>query len=654
MAPADRALTAPRALVPAGERPADALGEARARLDAALAEVTALDAEVEALSAALAAFAAALEARLGAPDAEARRAAGLVRRLQALADGLVAEVERVKGLAGGTRRRRARKARGRHADHRLDRDRDRDLDPDLDLDRDADPDPDPDPDPDRDPDRDPEPAAADDEVPTPQSQAAALKRLYRRLARLLHPDLARTEAEQARLSSLMAGVNAAYAAGDLPALELLAEKVGAGEPPEGITDAERLAHLARRTEQLLRVAASLRRERERLARSQTARLHAEAAARAEAGGDWLAEGAAALAEEAREARADALARLAALPALCRALSRARKAIMDEQARKGGVLSRRPFDPLAESPLVRRSAERLERARAGAPARELARWLEAAAARAPWEAGLTLLAFLAEAAGARPPPSLGGPEGWAPVWERLRGGWPGAPDLAGALSRLPRHLVLGARAGRGEVLAGLQLADAGLAAGVRLALGHRGVAAVAREVLAALGPEARCEACRREVVARHLLRTRGLDEVNGLACPRCGAVLRSYWRYGEPEGLEALAPLAVEVGLTAEVPVRLGGTTLAFQLLPEEAAALTAAGLVARFEALYLAHCKVALPEGALWLAAGGKRLAPGAAVAGAGTLTLRLDAAAGTTSEGLVELLRARVERRFRPGGQEA
>jgi len=44
-------------------------------------------------------------------------------------------------------------------------------------------------------------------------------------------------------------------AGDLPALELIAEKVGAGEPPEGISDDDRLAHLARRIDQLSRVAA---------------------------------------------------------------------------------------------------------------------------------------------------------------------------------------------------------------------------------------------------------------------------------------------------------------------------------------------------------------------------------------------------------------
>jgi len=324
--------------------------------------------------------------------------------------------------------------------------------------------------------------------------------------------------------------------------------------------------------------------------------------------------------------------------------------MSELTRKGGGALRRPFDPLAESALVRRSAARLDRARAGGPARELARWLEGAASRQPWEAALTLLTFFAEAAGSRPPPSLVEAGGWTTRWDHLRQSWPGAPDLAGALARLPRHLVLGARAGPEEVVAGPQLADAGLGAGVRLALGHQGVAALAREVLAALGPAERCRACQAEVLARHLLRTRGLDEVNGLACPRCGAVLRSYWRYGEPEGLEALAPLALELGLVAEVALRLAGTTLAFQLLPEAAAGLTAGELLAHFEALYLAPYKVALPPEALRVAAGQKLLEPRAHVAGAGRLSLRVDGGAGTTGEALLELLRTRVERRFRPG----
>jgi hypothetical protein len=207
-------------------------------------------------------------------------------------------------------------------------------------------------------------------------------------------------------------------------------------------------------------------------------------------------------------------------------------------------------------------------------------------------------------------------------------------------------------GGGEVVAGLQLAEASLAAGVRIALTRDAVAARAREVLAALGPEERCGACRRTVLGVHLMRTSGLDERHGIACPRCGAVLRSYWRYGEAEGLEALWPLSRSLGLVAEQAVRLGGATLGFGMRPEEREALTARGLVARLEELYLEPCQVALPKGAVRVVGPGGAIEPRARVAGAGRVAFRVEAGAGTTAEGLVELLRVRIERRFRPGAE--
>ncbi len=633
----ERALAPRRALVPTGIPADDPVAAAKARLAAALEEVSAVDAEVEALSAALAAFALEVERRLAGPDAEARRASGLVRRLQALADGLTRELARVRGGASGpggpgAGRRRAAKEKAKERGRRGAAAEAAWGEPgEAGPARDG--------------------AAVLEEIPTLERQAAELKRLYRRLARLLHPDLAPDDAERGRLSGLMAAANAAYEADDLAALELMAEKVGAGEPPGELTEAERLLHLGRRAEQLERVAASLRRERERLARSQTARLRAEAGRRAEAGGDYFTESAAELVEEAGAARVDALARLDAVAGAARELTSARRKTMGEleRRRSGGV--RRAFDPLAESELVRRSVGRLERARATEPARALGRWLEAAAEGSPWEAALTLLAFLLEAAGERPPPAVATAAGLAERWERLRVGWPGAPDLAGALARLPRHLALGARAGREEVVAGLQLAEASLAAGVRIALDREAVAALARQVLSVMGPEERCETCRRQVVGLHLMRTSGLDERHGIACPRCGAVLRSYWRYGEAEGLEGLWPVARALGLVAEQTVRLAGVNLGFGMRPADRETLTARGLVERLEELYLAPCMVELPRGALRVAGPSGVLEPRARVSGAGRMVFKLGAEAGTTVDALVELLRVRIERRFRPAG---
>jgi len=647
-----RGLASRRTLVPGGGRPAGAVDEAQSRLAALLAEVGALDAEVESLSADLARFAVEVEQRLGPPDAALARAAGLVRRLRVLTEGLERERERVAGRgparsAAGRGRRGvvARPARG--------------LDPagaaEAGADGDAGLDGDQAPWSQETADG---PADEPVEVPTAEKLAAELKQLYRRLARLLHPDLAQDDGERRRLGDLMARVNAAWAAQDRTALELMAEKVGAGEPPGELGEEERLAHLARRIDQLERVAASLRRERDRLVRTETSRLWREAAARRSEGRDLLVEEAASLLGEAAAAAADALARLDAAARAARELGRERRrAMTDTMGKRGGALARRSFAPLAESALVRRSAARLDLTRAGAPARALARWLEEAATRSPWEAGITVLAFLLEAAGDRPPPAVAEAAGLAARWEVMRAAWPGAPPLAEALARAPRHLVVGARLGQEEVVAGPQLAEAGLAAGVRLALEHGAVARLARTVLGALGPEERCKACRKAVLGIHLLRTRGLDERHGVVCPRCGGVLRSYWRYGEAEGLEALAPYSLALGQVAELRVALGGATLGFQVLATQLEELTTRALLDRFAELYLDPYQAPVARQALRLMPVGRAgsragpLQPRAAVGGLGGLRLGLAPEAGLAEEGLLELLRTRIERRFRPGG---
>ncbi len=637
MASEARALAACTALTRGGEHRragVDPVAESEARLAAVLAEVTELDSAVEALSDALGEFSRRYERELAAPFVELQEAERLVRRLQVLEDEVLRLAARIRAgdLEPVSRRkasRAARRARRRQAARRSGA---------------------------------PDGAEADDEEteangtpddeaegpPELESEEAAVKRLYRRLARVLHPDLARDPAEAARLGELMARVNAAYAKRDRTALELMAEKVGAGEPLDDLSDSERLLHLECRIATLARIAASLRRERDRLEGTRTFRLREEALRREAQGGDYFEETRAEVAEEAAAARDDALARLGRLVKAARVLSRARNDVMSKIVKRGPTGARRVFDPLDESDLVRRGAAHLERQRATGPARDLARRLEEAATTEPWQAALTVMAFFAEAAGARPPDAVATAEGWAERWDLVRAPWPEAPDLARALGRLPRHLEVGVRAPPAEVHAGVQLAAPDLAAGVRIALERPSFAALARRVLAALGSRERCRGCGEEVIAIHLLRTRGLDELNGLACPGCAAILRSYWRYGEAEGLEALAPHALELRLVAEQPVRLAGATIGFQMLPGEHEGLTAAAVRHRFAELYLAAYEVALSPERVRVTAGGEPLAAGARVAGR-RLVLALDRGAGMTAEELLELLRARIERRFRP-----
>jgi hypothetical protein len=610
MSQEQRALALPRALGRAAGEGLDPGARAEAELRAAVDEVTRLDAEVEALSDALADFSRSYERALGGAFQDLAAAERLVRLLRALEDGLAALLERSRAGAAPPRspagRRRKRPAA-----------------------------------------REPEPPQEDDPPPEIEAVEVALKRVYRRLARVLHPDLAPDDAERARLGDLMARVNADYARGDLASLEVMAERIGAGEPPGELSEEERRAHRERRAAVLARVAASLRRERDRLLRSDTARLREDARGGAGEGGDPLAAARVEIEEEAQVAYADALHRLEHVFRAAKDLSRARSDAMTRIAKRGPTGARRAFDPLEEAAIVRMGAARLERQRATPAARELARVLEGAARSTPWEVALALLAFYAEDAAGRPPQALAAPPGWEACWARVCRTWPSSPSLARMLARLPPHLVLGARSQGAEVVAGVQLADASLLAGVRIAMERDSVAAIAREVLAGLGPEEDCPACGRGP-ALHLMRTRGLDERSGLVCARCGTVLRSYWRYGEADGLEALAPHALRLGLVAEATAQLAGTAIGFQMLPPERERLTVAGLRRRFAELYLAQYGLELPERAIGVARRKEVLPPGARVGVEGRLRFTIEAA-GVTAEGLLELLRARIERRFQP-----
>jgi len=622
-----------RTLAPAPTTGADPrLEGAERRRRAALAEVDALDAEVERLAADLGEFSRRYEAEMADPFAELARAERLVRRLQELEDE-VGRLARV--LSSGGDSLREGRARGRPGR--------------------PDPRPKPVPEPEGDEGEGDEGEGAGVEVEVLPDEAE-LKRIHRRLARLLHPDLAVDEAERGRLSALMARVNEAYTRRDRSALELLAERVGAGDLEGEISVEERIGHAEARARALEGIAANLQRERERLLGSATRRLWEEAARRSEAGGELLGEMRRELDEEAAEALRDARRRLERVFRRAADLGRLWRSTMTGLAVRGGGRGLKPFDPVGESPLVRRGVLQLERARAGAAARELARRLEEAADEAPWEAAAVLLAFFAEVA-RRPPESLATPEGWRGRWEAIRERWPEAPEFERLLGRLPGRLglELGMRASSGDVTVGLQLRSEDLFPGVRIALARKPVAEVARAVLAILGPRLPCPRCRRERLALHLLRTRGLDEVHGLVCPKCGSALRSYWRYGEVEGLEALGPLSLELGIISEQVVRLGPVSVAFQMLPFQLAALSASRLCALFAETYLSPYRLSLGRGAIRVRVGKRWLRGSARLPQRGVALDAWPGGGAPPAAELVETLRIRIAKRFRsPAPEEA
>jgi len=613
-------------LVPHAERPADRVAEAERALRAALEEVNTLDAQVDDLSARLEAFARAHDEALRGGYHSLELAERLVRKLRWLRDAVARLTAALDAPPPRPEKKKpAQKRRSRPA-----------APPSFEEEEE-------------------EPTAEEDleEPPPPEQEdeARALKRLLRRLARVLHPDLAQSDEERARLHHLMTEVNAAYDRADRTALEVMAEKVGAGEPLGPLTEEDRLGHLRKRTGVLEQAARSLRAEMDRLRATDTYRLLEEAEQRKAAGSDYLAETAKELAQEEKEALADAWARLRAVEQAARALSARREQRMKALTRKGRTgASLRAFDPVLESPLVRRGAARLERKAATSAARELARELEARLETQPWDVALTLLAYFCELAGG-PPESLETPDDWRARYDALRQRWPQAPTLEALLAQLPPHLELGLREqdqGKGAVHFGVQLRGADLLPGVTIALEHAPLAALARDALRLLGPRERCSACGETSESQHVLRTRGLDELHALVCPRCFAVHKRYFLFSRSDGLEALNPQALKLGLLQEAVVKLSGASIAFQLLEEERARLTAADLSRRLHDCYFAAYKVPVPPEAVQLFSGAKELR-GMDPIPPRPLTAKLDRRAGMKERAALELLRSRIERRFRP-----
>jgi hypothetical protein len=117
-----------------------------------------------------------------------------------------------------------------------------------------------------------------------------VRRLFRKLARQVHPDLATDPAERARRTELMAAANRAYALGDAEALQRLLDEWE--QSPESVTgtgpEAD-LARLERRVVQAAKRLSAIEEELRTLARSPMLRLYRDAGAAARRGRDLLAE-----------------------------------------------------------------------------------------------------------------------------------------------------------------------------------------------------------------------------------------------------------------------------------------------------------------------------------------------------------------------------
>jgi hypothetical protein len=99
----------------------------------------------------------------------------------------------------------------------------------------------------REPDKEPERRAVVDED---------ARRLFRQLARLIHPDLAGDPQERERRTNLMVAANDAYEQGDVAALERLLEDWHAS--PEAVTGSGAVAELERTLRRIAQVEAGMR------------------------------------------------------------------------------------------------------------------------------------------------------------------------------------------------------------------------------------------------------------------------------------------------------------------------------------------------------------------------------------------------------------
>jgi hypothetical protein len=131
----------------------------------------------------------------------------------------------------------------------------------------------------------------------------SLKTLFRDVAKRIHPDFARDEAEQRHFTLLMARANQAYGRGDFTALERLLDdhrEINASIAGEG--PAAELVRITRQIRHGQRDIAALDTERQTLLASEIAQLHLDAEAAAREHRDLLTELASTLREQVADAQ----------------------------------------------------------------------------------------------------------------------------------------------------------------------------------------------------------------------------------------------------------------------------------------------------------------------------------------------------------------
>jgi chromosome segregation ATPase len=130
-----------------------------------------------------------------------------------------------------------------------------------------------------------------------------LRRLYREVARRVHPDFAKDAADLERRTRFMAEANRAYEAGDAEALQrILDEYQDGADAVEGEGIGAELIRIIRQIGTAKARVAAVEQELATLRQSEIAKLKKQAGERGQAGGDLLAELAATVREQIERAR----------------------------------------------------------------------------------------------------------------------------------------------------------------------------------------------------------------------------------------------------------------------------------------------------------------------------------------------------------------
>jgi chromosome segregation ATPase len=125
-----------------------------------------------------------------------------------------------------------------------------------------------------------------------------LKRLYREVAKRIHPDLAKDSIDLERRTRFMAEANRAYEAGDAEALQrILDEYQDGSDAMEGEGIGAELIRIIRQISMAKARVAAIEQELATLRQSEIAKLKKQAEEREQAGGDLLAELAATVREQ---------------------------------------------------------------------------------------------------------------------------------------------------------------------------------------------------------------------------------------------------------------------------------------------------------------------------------------------------------------------